>query len=55
MSFIWYSILKRTDDFYEKTMKRYFKQLDSYKKLNQAKNSGESNENVEEINESMSF
>lgn len=37
MEYLWYSILKRTDDFYGITPKSFFEQMDIYKKMNNVK------------------
>ena len=37
MEYLWYSILKRTDDFYKITPKTFFKQMDISKKMNNVK------------------
>ncbi|WP_286315885.1 hypothetical protein [Romboutsia ilealis] len=37
MEYLWYSILKRTDDFYKITPKTFFKQMDIWKKMNNVK------------------
>lgn len=37
MEYLWYSILKRTDDFYGITPKIFFEQMDIYKKMNNVK------------------
>lgn len=37
MEYLWYSVLKRTDDFYSKTPKTFFGQMDIYKKMNNVK------------------
>lgn len=34
MEYLWYSILKRVDDFYSVTPKIFFKQMDIWKKMN---------------------
>lgn len=37
MEYMWYSMLKRTDDFYKITPKNFFKQMDIYKEVNTPK------------------
>lgn len=37
MEYLWYSVLKRTDDFYSITPKNFFSQMDIYKKMNNIK------------------
>ena len=37
MEYLWYSILKRNDDFYSITPKIFFEQMDIYKKMNNVK------------------
>lgn len=37
MEYLWYSVLKRTDDFYSITPKNFFSQMDIYKKMNNVK------------------
>ncbi|MGL5749879.1 MAG: hypothetical protein ACRCXT_05080, partial [Paraclostridium sp.] len=37
MEYIWYSILKRQDDFYRVTPKNFFKQMDIWKSMNNVK------------------
>lgn len=37
MEYLWYSVLKRTDDFYSVTPKTFFAQMDIYKKMNNVK------------------
>lgn len=37
MEYLWYSIIKRTDDFYRVTPRNFFKQLDIYKDVNNIK------------------
>lgn len=37
MEYLWYSVLKRTDDFYSITPKIFFEQMDIYKKMNNVK------------------
>ena len=37
MEYLWYSILKRNDDFYSITPKTFFEQMDIYKKMNNVK------------------
>lgn len=37
MEYLWYSVLKRTDDFYSITPKTFFNQMDIYKKMNNVK------------------
>ncbi|MDB8796437.1 hypothetical protein PN279_07655 [Romboutsia sp. 1001216sp1] len=34
MEYIWYSVLKRADDFYNITPKYYFKQWDAHRRFN---------------------
>lgn len=34
MEYLWYSVLKRNDDFYKVTPKTFFNQMDTYKKIN---------------------
>lgn len=34
MEYLWYSVLKRNDDFYKITPKTFFNQMDTYKKIN---------------------
>lgn len=43
MTYLWYSVLKRSDDFYNITPKYYFKQIELHKKFNG------NNENEEKI------
>lgn len=38
MEYMWYSILKRTDDFYKVTPKTFFEQMEMYKKINNIEN-----------------
>lgn len=37
MEYLWYSVLKRTDDFYSITPKNFFSQMDIYKNMNNIK------------------
>lgn len=37
MEYLWYSVVKRTDDFYKITPRNFFKQLDIYKDVNNIK------------------
>lgn len=37
MEYLWYSVLKRSDDFYSITPKNFFSQMDIYKKMNNIK------------------
>lgn len=37
MEYLWYSVLKRNDDFYKVTPKTFFSQIDIYKKMNNVK------------------
>ena len=34
MEYLWYSVLKRNDDFYKVTPKTFFQQMETYKKMN---------------------
>ena len=38
MEYLWYSVLKRNDDFYSVTPKIFFQQMETYKKINRWKN-----------------
>ena len=38
MEYMWYSVLKRTDDFFKVTPKTFFEQMDIYKKINNIEN-----------------
>ncbi|MDB2049344.1 hypothetical protein [Clostridium perfringens] len=46
MSYLWSSVLKRSDDFFKSTPKYFFKQIDNHKKFNNIK---DEKENVEYI------
>lgn len=37
MEYMWYSVLRRTDDFYERLPKYIIKMIDIYKKMNNIK------------------
>lgn len=37
MEYLWYSVLKRSDDFYSTTPKTFFSQMDIHKKMNSVK------------------
>ena len=38
MEYMWYSILKRSDDFFKVTPKTFFEQMDIYKRINNIEN-----------------
>lgn len=46
MSYLWYSVLKRSDDFYNITPKNFFKQIEIHKKFN---GSDENQEKIEYV------
>lgn len=45
IEYLWYSVLKRTDDFYSITPKTFFKQMDIWKEMN----------NVEDKDENVTY
>lgn len=48
MEYIWYTILKRVDDFYNITPKYFFKQLEAHKKFNSVKEKDYEKEIIDE-------